>query len=893
MFNRRLPKTHRFAAGAVRLTRVLPRRLHRFLWGAPEPRVPLAPPHRNLALGNWTSRPGRRALPASARRRREHARTRVLSLTVSALFGFLNSALAFNFDGQTDIVWQNRATGQTTVWFMNLLSFADNGWITNDLGQSWSVVATADFNRDGQTDLLWRAPASGQNEIWLMRGTNRVARQSLAIGGTNFYAVGTGDFNADGYPDILWRDHEHDLTTVWFMNATNWTGQVGWIRKNGDRAWRAVATGDCNNDGNTDIYWRHTGTGKNSIWLMRGTNVASIVEIRREPDLGFQLATTGQFNPLGHTDLLWRHTNGQNVIWLMRGTNYLSTVALPTETNLNWTISGVGGYTNGMLLSSVADASSASVTLAWRYGSTNRPTIRRRILDESSWTTQAVNYVPHRFTNGNLALGKRYEFEVGGQYLLAGLNATPIEDRGKVILIVENSAAKALTKEIDTLRADLVGDGWTVVRTNVPRHNDREWRANTNAITSIKSFITNAYSADPRAAKSILLLGHVPIPYSGYHSPDGHGGRALPADGYYGDMDGIFSDARINSRSFVSGEHESRHDNLAGDGKFDQNRFPPNSNGVARLELAVGRIDFAKLPVFKAQSETALLRRYLDKNHRYRHKQLSVPERITAGTFLPASLNAEAYAQAAKIGSRLFGAQPEGIVDGDPFLPGASSTWGILCGYGLPYGVRGQPSAYHESLHLADPAKAPRLLFASLFASYCLDFDYADNFMRAFLGAQDAGLAVTWFRPVPSENVPLSFEALGLGETIGSGFLRMINDNPDRSAPNTYLALLGDPTLRMQILAPPSALAARGKTKVILSWTASPEPAAKYFVYRSTNQWDGSWTKLTSVPLVPTQYTDEAAPSGSKLYQVRALKLVETGSGSFTNLSQGIFSRVQ
>ncbi|MBI2949284.1 MAG: VCBS repeat-containing protein [Verrucomicrobia bacterium] len=813
-------------------------------------------------------------------------------LWLAILLGFQGSAaLAFNLDGQTDIVWQNRAAGLTTVWFMNLLAFADNGWVTNDFSAGWQAVATADFNRDGQTDLLWRSPSTGQNELWLMRGTNRIGRHSLAVGATNFYVVGTGDFNADGYADILWRDHAHDLTAVWFLNGTNWTGQVGRVEPNGDPAWRAVATGDCNQDGEADIYWRHSRTGRNAVWIMRGTNVTRLEEIRAELDLGFQLVTTGQFNPLGHTDLLWRHTNGQNVVWLMRGTNHLSTVALPTETNRNWRIVGVGGYTNGMMLTASADAASRSVTLAWRHGPANWPTIRRRLLDETRWTTQAVNYAPYRLTNSNLELGQRYEFDVGGQYLLAGLNAAPVEQRGKVLLIVENSAAKALARELDTFRADLVGDGWSVIRTNVPRHNDRGWRANTNAIASIKSFVTNLYSADRATTRSILLVGHVPIPYSGFHNPDGHGGRTLPADGYYGDVDGIYTDARVNYTSGVSGAPESRHANLVGDGKFDQNRYPPNPGGAARLELAVGRIDFAKLPVFKSQSEIELLRRYFDKNHRYRHKQLVLPERVTAGTFFPMGLNWEAYAQATKLGSRMFGASPQSVVDGDPFLRGNASVWGILCGYGLPYGVRGQPGAYHESAHLADPAKAPRLLFASLFASYCVDFDYADNFMRAFLGAQDAGLVVTWFRPVSVENVPLAFETLGLGEPVGSGFLRMINDNPDRTAHMTYLALLGDPTLRLQILAPPSALIARGKGKVDLTWTASPEPGAQYFVYRSTSQWDGPWKRLTSAPVTATRFTDAAAPTGPKLYQVRALKLVETGSGTYTNLSQGVFSK--
>lgn len=799
---------------------------------------------------------------------------------------------AFNNDDQTGILWENTVTGEIAVWDMHRTNYVTSSRIKNDQGPGWTLVATADFNRDGETDLLWRSPATGKNEIWLMNGTNRIARHAIESGATNFYVVGAGDFNGDGYSDILWRDPERNLTAVWFMRSTNWTGQVGWISKNADANWRAVATGDCNNDGDTDIYWRNFATGSNAVWLMRGTNVLNIVGIRPEPDLGFHLATTGPFNPIGNTDLLWRHTNGVNLIWMMSGTNFLSSAILPKETNQTWTAKGAGGYVGGMRLSAIADLSSSSVKLAWRYGPTNLPAIRRREFGESAWTTLATNYLPFRFTNSNLTLGKRYEFQVDDEYIFVGLRATPSEHRGQVILVTEDSAAKNLAKELSLFRSDLNGDGWSVTQTNIPRHNDREWRANTNVIASLKSFITNSYFANPKELKAVILIGHVPIPYSGFHNPDGHGFRALPADGYYGDVDGVFTDTNVDFPSLLPVLLETRHDNRIGDGKFDQNRFPTNSNGIAGLELAVGRIDFSDIPIFTHESETTLLRRYLNKNHRYRHKQLSLPERIIVGTFFPRDMYAGIYAEALMNGSRWYGQEPETILQGDPFSPTNSAVWGIIGGYGLPYGVCGPYWIYHESKHVAIPAQEPQLFFANVFASYCLDMGYTNNFMRAFLGAPNSGLAATWFRQAPVGNIPLSFEQLGLGETIGRGFLRMINDNPERTADNTYVVLMGDPTLRLQVLSPPSKLLVSGKTNETLSWSASAEAGAQYSIYRSTSDLNGPWVKVTNGPITSTNFTDPSPPTGPRWYQVRAMKLAITGSGSFTNLSQGAFVKV-
>ena len=70
-----------------------------------------------------------------------------------------------------------------------------------------------------------------------------------------------------------------------------------------------------------------------------------------------------------------------------------------------------------------------------------------------------------------------------------------------------------------------------------------------------------------------------------------------------------------------------------------------------------------------------------------------------------------------------------------------------------------------------------------------------------------------------------------------------------------------------------------------------PETNALYHVYCSTNGLGGTFfPHTTGGPISSPTYTDASAPSGQKMYQVRALNLVVTGSGSYTNLSEGIFA---
>jgi hypothetical protein len=107
-----------------------------------------------------------------------------------------------------------------------------------------------------------------------------------------------------------------------------------------------------------------------------------------------------------------------------------------------------------------------------------------------------------------------------------------------------------------------------------------------------------------------------------------------------------------------------------------------------------------------------------------------------------------------------------------------------------------------------------------------------------------------------------------------------------------HMTTVGDPTLRLQVLAPATNLTgSRTAPGIVLEWSASSE-ASQYFIYRSTNGIAGIWTKLTGQPHANLRFTNASPPSVSTTYEVRALKLTSTGSGSFTNLSQGVFTTV-
>ena len=151
-------------------------------------------------------------------------------------------------------------------------------------------------------------------------------------------------------------------------------------------------------------------------------------------------------------------------------------------------------------------------------------------------------------------------------YVYAGVDVplddadSTIESPGTVILIVDNTQAAALADELDRLEDDLIAEGCTVNRfADVAPHVDVDptlpendpgrkvtQLANQSAAIDIRDSIINAPESD---VKAVFLIGHVPIPMSGSNSPDGHGKRPMPADLFYGEVDGSIATRDLTSCS--------------------------------------------------------------------------------------------------------------------------------------------------------------------------------------------------------------------------------------------------------------------------------------------------------------------------------------------------------
>lgn len=535
-------------------------------------------------------------------------------------------------------------------------------------------------------------------------------------------------------------------------------------------------------------------------------------------------------------------------------------------------------------VTAVAQTNPPAIMLVWPQNTNAISyTIYRKPRDRTSWGSPILTLGSFgtNYMDTNVIIGQGYEYRVsksdtayGGEgYVYSGIQMPLVENRGTVILLVDKTQASALTMELARLQQDLVGDGWVVIRHDVMR---------TDSVASTKALIVADYMTDTNNVNTVFLFGHVPVPYSGDIFPDGHLDHqgAWPADGFYGDIDGIWSDSTVNDM----GASDPRNWNVPSDGKYDQFQF--NST----IKLQVGRVDLSNLPAF-ALSETELLRQYLNKDYHFRHKLISVAQR----GLIDDNFGVQAGEAFAVSGWRSFAAL---------FGPANtfSAPWSNLYSQGYLWAYGCGPADYTLAQGVTSTselaANDPQVVFIMLYGSYFGDWDCTNDLLRAVLATPTYTLTSAWAgRPL------WHFHHMGLGETVGFS-ARVVQNNDGNQYDPSYLydaptfsqfvhiALMGDPTLRMYIVAPPTGLtiSTNPTSGFNLNWIPSPDMSAGYAVYRATNA-RGPFTRLNSGLLTTNRFVDPS--EASAVYMVRAVKLEVTPSGSYFNSSSGIFEDTQ
>ena len=469
----------------------------------------------------------------------------------------------------------------------------------------------------------------------------------------------------------------------------------------------------------------------------------------------------------------------------------------------------------------------------------------------------------------NIEAGALYEYRVekvltgpnSNGYLYSGIELPPEHHRGMCILAIDSSFKVSLESEIERLVNDMENEGWKVVIL---------YCSENDSPPELRERVINAYNEHPdENFYSLLLLGSVPVPYSGNIVPDGHPDHqgAWPADGYYGSITGNWTDQTVNNTV----ASDPRNHNVPGDGKFDQSAFP------GPLQLAIGRVDFHGLPAFD-KSEEDLLRNYLDKNHLWRRGQISSVERgLVHNNFGGID---EGFGQNGhKNFSVMFGIDSVHVLPYRSTLQNEPYLWSYGAGPGNPSNAGGIISTSNLA------TDSIQSIFTMLFGSYFGDWGYTNNLLRAALASGTVLTNVWAGRP------NWQFHHMAMGKPIGYSVLKSKNNNSIYQTGlfprGVHMALMGDPTLSMYVSQPPEDIhISQATDTLIISWTSVSSAEGYYLYYRAAD--DYSYTLIKDEIITDTFFLKKCPPSGIVEYMVRSTELISSASGTFYHLSPGI-----
>ncbi|MFN7952724.1 MAG: choice-of-anchor D domain-containing protein [bacterium] len=255
----------------------------------------------------------------------------------------------FDGDGNADIAWQNLATGELLMWWMDGPQRLSQHAFSPDKvpGAGWRVVGAADFNRDGRADVLLQNTKTGALRQWFMKGNAKIGEANVTPSWVNDPAlrvVGVGDFNGDGKPDVLRQGSGKMALNVVYLNGAVATSQASVNPdKSASSKAQAVAAPDLDGDGKADILVDLK--GELSVWFMNGvTRVGTATLVPGHSTSNkHHVVAAADYDGDGKVDLLFQNKkDGRLELWLMNGIQRVTTV-VPSpnkEVSVDWVVAG-------------------------------------------------------------------------------------------------------------------------------------------------------------------------------------------------------------------------------------------------------------------------------------------------------------------------------------------------------------------------------------------------------------------------------------------------------------------------------------------------------------------------------------------------------------------------
>jgi photosystem II stability/assembly factor-like uncharacterized protein len=846
-----------------------------------------------------------------------------VSSTTGWAVGLNNTLIKTTTSGST---WTTQANQGGSMWGLSMIN-ATNGWSAGDYnsvqssvrllkttnGNNWTAVYNSGVTTFNSFNDIHFSDA---NSGWVV-GTNGVIRHTTDAGSTTWTAQTSGttyellsvDFidNLNGYACgrqgiIL---HTTDGGANWFGQYSSYASGTLW-EIDMINATTGFAVGDFGilkytvspptqplvllqpNGG--EIF--QIGTKRFIIW--QAQNSVTNVKIEYSIDGGANWLSVINSTPAANGSYAWSVPNNPSVNCKVRISNASNSAINTISIAPFYIMNSPQGIDYSVLTAATVSNTPSQIIISWQNDSNALSySIDRKLSTETTWTNLAsLSSNTLNYTDTNVSNGIIYEYRVikttplvtGYGYVYSGIDIPAPDSRGTILVAINNTFTPNLTIELQQLTTDLVGDGWKIVFQDFP--------ATATDIT-VKNWVTSQYNIPNANVQALLIIGHIAIPYSGNYAPDGHSERigAQPADVFYADINGNWTDTSvttINTGTIYT-------PNVPGDGKWDQNGIP------SLAELQVGRIDMYNM-TGATLSEINLIKQYLNKNHAFRYKIINPARKALLNPHLDGSIPSTSavgwrsfspmvgFGNIDVVNTNGCGSNCNAFIDA---LENNSYLWTYMAGGGTDTSCAG-------SVFTSDYCFTRTLntVFMQLYGSYFVEWakgglPVPNNLLRAPLTNSGMPLATCWTGGGPR----WYFHPMGLGETIGFATKLSQNNTTTYDPGNNqnlggiHMALMGDPSLRLHMVYPISNLTISAlQNNLQLDWLASNDSnIVGYNIYRSDSI-SGDFLRINTNPVTGLSFTDNAPSlNGTNLYMVRAIKLETASSGTYYNMSTGVF----
>lgn len=459
-------------------------------------------------------------------------------------------------------------------------------------------------------------------------------------------------------------------------------------------------------------------------------------------------------------------------------------------------------------------------------------------------------------------------------YYLVGTKTTFEIEKGNVLVLIDSTVNSPLEKEISRFANDLVADGWHSKIEIVPR----SMTFNPNEVRKVKRIVNKYKSLWGKKFQALILVGKVPVPYTGNYTFDGHSDHigAFPSDLVY-----VVEDSHLTDEvEYNISANREENWNVPFDGKYDQTTVP------SKINIAIGRIDFSNLTDFQ-ETEIELLKRYFDKNHSFRMGNFPKENYGLIddgfGTESEEIFSATAWMN--------FIPLCDSIVEGNfaENLKKKYFRFSFACNSGSYTSIW---SSINSEICAKDSIHTT---FAFLLGSYLWDWDTERNLLRSLLASKPNTLLVGWIgRPY------WHFHHLIFGYPFSFSFLRTLNNMNLYNSPGIFgkkgmhLEIFGDPTLRISYPSPPNNFSHYfvNDSLMNLKWTP-PEDTTTLIGYLIVERKKDTINKIVSIVDKQTNEIQlKISEEGTIEFLLFAVYKKEFIYGSTYELSSGLVVRI-